>query len=274
LVSRSTLGRELADRVERGNELISREIRDERELEVARADYYTWDEYNSQLLRRRFSNDELVDQYRESFLFGAAFEQTLHEKVEDHRDDVRRKVRQLQSIVEQLDLYDEPAEEIRPPAPDTPQLEAGERAEIFVVHGHDEARKLEVATFLEDVTGHRPTILHEQPNEGRTVIEKLEYHAARARLAVVLLTADDEGRRRGIDPLLPRGRQNVVFELGFFAARLTRAGVVLLYESDVELPSDMSGVLYIRLDDAGGWKMTLARELKAVGIDVDMNSAV
>ncbi len=64
-----------------------------------------------------------------------------------------------------------------------------------------------------------------------------------------------------------------MFELGFFAARLRRSGVVILYESDVELPSDMSGVLYVRLDDAGGWKMALARELRAVGIDVDMNKA-
>jgi predicted nucleotide-binding protein len=143
------------------------------------------------------------------------------------------------------------------------------------VHGHDDARKLEVARFIEAVTAQRPVILHEQANEGRTIIEKLEHYAAEARFAIVLLTADDEARRQGSeDALIPRGRQNVVLELGYFLAALSRSRVVLLYESDVELPSDMSGVLYVRLDEAGGWKMALAREMQATGIVVDINRAL
>ncbi len=44
---------------------------------------------------------------------------------------------------------------------------------VFVVHGHDEAAKQEVARLLEKLDLH-VRILHERPDKGKTVIEKLE----------------------------------------------------------------------------------------------------
>jgi predicted nucleotide-binding protein len=63
-------------------------------------------------------------------------------------------------------------------------------------------------------------ILHEKANRGLTLMEGFEHHAASASFAVVLLTADDEGRKVGEDELRPRGLQNVVLELGFSWAAL------------------------------------------------------
>jgi len=86
----------------------------------------------------------------------------------------------------------------------------------------------------------------------------------------VLLTGDDEGRKRETDgELRPRARQNVILELGFFVGALGRGRVALLYEEGVELPSDISGVLYLPLDDAGAWKRTLAREMQAAEVGID-----
>ncbi|MPQ87262.1 nucleotide-binding protein, partial [Pseudomonas sp. MAFF 730085] len=48
-----------------------------------------------------------------------------------------------------------------------------------------------VARFLERI-GFEAVILHEQANQGRTVIEKVEAHGD-VGFAVVLLTPDDEG---------------------------------------------------------------------------------
>ncbi len=112
-------------------------------------------------------------------------------------------------------------------------------------------------------------ILHEQANEGRTIIEKFEDHAAEAGYAVVLLTADDVGRAAAEADEHPRARQNVDFELGFFFGALGRRRVAMLYEEAVERPSDTDGIVRIALDDAGAWKLTLARELDAVGIPVN-----
>ena len=135
---------------------------------------------------------------------------------------------------------------------------------IFLVHGHAAEIKYEVAHFIEQETGKWPIILHEQADRSQTIIEKLERHASGADFAVVLLTADDEGRARGEDDLTNRARQNVVFEHGYFIGKFGRQRVVALYEDGVELPSDLSGVLYKPLAD--NWKMELLGELRAAGI--------
>jgi hypothetical protein len=92
--------------------------------------------------------------------------------------------------------------------------------------------------------------------------------------AVVLLTGDDRGGPIDSDVLRPRGRQNVVFELGYFVGRVGRRQVCTLYEEAVEIPSDFSGIVYIPLDAAGAWRTLLARELKAAGFEIDLNRAL
>ncbi|MFI5624090.1 TIR domain-containing protein [Nocardioides sp. NPDC051685] len=146
---------------------------------------------------------------------------------------------------------------------------AEERGRVFIVHGHDDAHKHELARVLQDLTSTTPIILHEQPSGGRTILEKLEAFAASAGFAVALLTADDLGRAKGAESESARARQNVVFEAGYFAGRLGRERVVMLHETGVELPSDLSGVVYVGLDAAGAWKMKLAHEMSNAGMTVD-----
>jgi predicted nucleotide-binding protein len=123
--------------------------------------------------------------------------------------------------------------------------------------------------------GLKVTILHEQANGGRTVIEKFEAHAEDAAFAVVLLTPDDEGYLASKpEENKPRARQNVILELGFFLGALGRTNVCALHKGNVELPSDINGVLYVPLDEGEAWKFRLAKELRAAGIDVDMNKIV
>jgi len=133
----------------------------------------------------------------------------------------------------------------------------------------------EVARFVEQ-SGLKITILREQPNQGRTVIEKFEDVAADIGFAIVLLTGDDRGGLADADPssYSPRARQNVILELGFFLGRLRRSHVCALYEHGVEIPSDYSGVLFVPIDESGGWRLLLAREMKAAGLPIDMNRAI
>lgn len=145
---------------------------------------------------------------------------------------------------------------------------------VFLVHGHDEAALQQSARFLEKLK-QDVVILHEQPNGGRTIIEKFEEYAD-VGFAVVLLTADDKGGSvsEPVDEYKLRARQNVVLELGYFLGRLGRARVCTLYVDGVEIPSDYSGVLYVKLDSGGGWRLQLAKELHAAGLPVDMNDAL
>ncbi len=156
-------------------------------------------------------------------------------------------------------------------APVTNRPVAGTTKQIFIVHGRDEQLKETAARFLEKL-GLLPIILHEQPDKGRTVIEKFE-QCAEVGFAVVLLTPDDVGSLKDGE-LHPRARQNVIFELGYFIGRLGRERVVALHRDEVELPSDYAGVIYTSVDAGGAWKFALARELKAAGMDVDLNRIV
>ena len=142
---------------------------------------------------------------------------------------------------------------------------------VFIVHGHDTLAKETVARSLEKM-GFEAIILHEQPDAGKTIIEKIESNTDVA-YAVVLYTECDVGR----DKTKPesenqnRARQNVVFEHGYLIGKLKRDHVCALVKGDVETPGDISGVVYIQMDDNKAWEMQLYRNMKSVGIDVDMN---
>ena len=141
---------------------------------------------------------------------------------------------------------------------------------IFVVHGHDKAALQSVARFLEKIEL-EPIVLSEQPDRGLTIIEKFVEYAGQARFAIVLLTPDDFGASVSAATPSERARQNVIFELGFFVGQLGRGHVCLMRKGDVEIPTDLSGVIYSTLDDSEAWKLKLVQELKAAMIELDVN---
>lgn len=144
---------------------------------------------------------------------------------------------------------------------------------IFIVHGHDSGTKETVARFISQL-GLEPIILHEQANQGKTIIEKFEDHSD-VGYAIALITPDDTGAPiNEPDDVRQRARQNVIFEFGYFIGKLGRDRVVGLKKGDVEVPSDYSGVLYIKLDESDAWRFLLLKELKSAGYDIDANKAI
>lgn len=139
-------------------------------------------------------------------------------------------------------------------------------SKIFIVHGHDGELKQAVARIIEK-QGIEAIILSEQVNKGRTIIEKFEDYSDVGG-AICLFTADDYGRAKNGDSDNIRTRQNVVLETGYFMGKLGRNHVVLLADKDIEMPSDLSGVVYT---DTGKWEVDLLKELKAMGYAVDFN---
>ena len=229
--------------------------------------YRTWDEYNTTLLRRSFTTTKPADVYSAEpgfFVYGG--ELPFHEKVDDFRGDVGGRLRRLDSLVAQLPLFESDT---------TPKASLASAADptrngVFIVHGRADVLKQTVARVVHRMTGTEPIILHEQADKGRTIIEKFEDHASEVGFATVLLTGDDTGGLSGGDQHA-RARQNVVFELGYFFGKLGRSRVAVLYEPGVELPSDVSGLLYIEVDAGGGWQYRLGKELRAAGIEADLN---
>ena len=125
--------------------------------------------------------------------------------------------------------------------------------QAFIVHGHDESEKLALKNYLQN-TLHmtEPLVLHEQPSQGRTIIEKLEFMGVKASVVFVLLTPDD--KFCGHDTANSekrRARQNVIFEMGYFMGTLGRKSgrVILLHKGNLDLPSDIEGLVYIDINN-------------------------
>lgn len=139
-------------------------------------------------------------------------------------------------------------------------------SKVFIVHGHDGELKEAVARIVEK-QGLKAIILSEQANEGKTIIEKIEAHSD-VSSAICLFTADDVGKKKTDLKSKPRARQNVVFEAGYFMGKLGRDKLVIISEKGLELPSDMSGVVYT---DKANWEISVLKELKAIGYAIDYN---
>lgn len=137
---------------------------------------------------------------------------------------------------------------------------------VFIVHGHDGELKHSVARIVEK-QGIEAIILSEQANQGNTIIEKFEQYSDVSG-AICLFTADDLAKAKSGDTMQPRARQNVVFEAGYFMGKLGRRNVIILADSGVEMPSDLSGVVYT---NTANWQIDLLKELKAMGYTVDFN---
>jgi predicted nucleotide-binding protein len=266
-VSPTEAATKIEDRIKRGRDLREREVRTAADIEACRNDFRTWDAYNIELLKRLFTTPKYAEEY--AYWGGIAIGRDLNaqERLDELREDVAERIRRLESIRERLELIPLAATATT----DVSRAPRKHTNRAFVVHGHDEAARETIARFLEKL-GVEAVILHEQPTEGRTIVEKLE-HYSEVDFAIVLLTPDDVGGAKNAAQQ-PRARQNVVLELGFFVGKLGRNHVCALYRGPLELPSDYLGVGYVALDSNGGWRLQLAKELRSAGFAIDMNLAL
>lgn len=222
-------------------------------------EFEIWYTYIRELLKRLIDTDELLVEFDNSYYVTRGFEENLSTCVKEA-------IVILKSIQSKLELIPESTTMKSYDSPIKPQ---GNR--VFIVHGHNDGIKEAVARLVEKI-GLHAIILHEQPDQGKTVVEKFENYSDVA-FAIIILTADDRGgvKTKQYKNQRLRARQNVIFEHGFFVAKLGRENVCALYEEEVELPSDLRGVLYKPLDIIGNWKYSLGKEMQAAGLPIDLN---
>lgn len=151
--------------------------------------------------------------------------------------------------------------------PKEPETDSGkstieENPKAFIAHGGETKARNKLQRFL-IALGVQPLIIEEEPKEGRSPNEQIEYFLKQANCAVILGTADDKELKDG--KLYPR--RNVHIEIGRVQERFPRR-IVFLLEVGASFPSNISEKLYTRfthenMDEAF---ITITRELKAFGI--------
>jgi len=273
LISREEAKEQIKLQIEKGQDILEMDILHNAVLKEADDKYKKWKDYTRELLLRSFDNESIADEFSHSIpAIIANVMATTRDRLNLLVTKMNSAIQKLESIWERLDLIPE-SNRISEQEPEYKKQQLLPNKNVFVVHGHDEATKQTVARFLEKLNL-KPIILHEQPNRGRTIIEKFEDYSD-VSFAVVILTPDDVGYLKDKPKdAKPRPRQNVILELGFFLGKLGRERVCSLYIGDIELPSDYDGVVYVAMDPSDGWKLKLAGEIKAAGIDVDLNRAL
>jgi predicted nucleotide-binding protein len=268
---RADVAPQLQDRIKLGKEIqessrLTVGSIPKRDLPTYKRDAIKWSEFNVTLLETVFTNNTVASEYKRA-AFGMSINAGDTGTAKLFAEGVDQQIQKLESVLERLDLYAElPAVLVE--ARERIPIEYRDQ-KVFIVHGHDEAALQVIARFLETI-GLQAIVLREQPDQGRTTIEKFEACAREVGFAVALLTPDDLGGSAAALEQAARARQNVIFELGYFVGRLGRGRACVVRKGELEIPSDLFGVVYTTLDHpAEGWKIRLARELRAAGFEFD-----
>ena len=272
-ISNADFVNRLEKRIGIGEELFTRTISNQDELSTANSDYKIWTEYNFEMLKQVFSieNNDYKSSYDGagySFMVGQLGE-VQGNPVQSFKNKVKYKLDNLKSLLSRTELLKSQVDTSTQVIVTMP-IPTVSKTEVFIVHGHDEAAKTNTARFIEKL-GLTPIILHEQASGSMTVIEKIEAYS-NVGFGIILYTPCDTGAKKEENPKLKnRARQNVVFEHGFLIGKIGRQNVCALVKDDIETPNDISGVVYVKMDDDDAWHLKVARELRNSGYEIDMN---
>lgn len=256
LTNQITEGRKIAEELKAGDKNPAQKL----------SRYKTWHDYNSTLLDVSFTNNQMLFDYLKSTPSKATLlrrEPTDRDRVGWAAESLSYQIMALESILARIEII--PVEN---GTAEQPQEEV--KKAVFLIHGHDVESKQEIARFIES-RNLNTVILDEQPSQGKTIIEKFEAHSD-VGFAIALLTEDDVGSTKDgrEEEEKYRARQNVIFELGYFMGKIGRGRVCLMQKGEIEFPSDLHGIIYIPIDESGGWKFKLLKEIKATGLPVDL----
>ena len=269
IIPKKTFKEELKSQCEKGKEIIGVPIQKAEDINELNKAVHSWFEFNLEHLKRAFNVP--YNEYRKKYndageLIGLMSGQgrgnrTPQQKLKNYIDKVKAKISVLENLHDQTDLL-------------RSEVESNEDSidrnnnQVFIVHGHDDSVKEEMASFIEAL-GFEPIILHKKASSGMTIIEKIDFYS-NVGFGIVLYTPCDLGAKKGEEnKLQARARQNVVFEHGYIIGKLKRENVCAVVKGNVEKPNDISGVVYVQMEN--DWKLDIAKELQNSGYNVDFN---
>ena len=264
-VEKGSLIKSLKNQVTEGEKIEEELKAGDKNLTQKLSRYKSWHDFNRTLLDVSFTNKQMLMDYSNSTPSKATLlrrKPTDHDRVRWAADKLSYQIAALESVLGRIEII--PVENGF-----AEQLQNEVKYAVFIIHGHDSASTHEIARYVEQLDL-KVIILDEQPSQGRTIIEKFEAQSD-VGFTIALLTPDDVGSIKDKqEEEKYRARQNVIFELGYFMGKIGRGRVCLMQKGEIEFPSDLHGIIYIPIDESGGWKLKLLKELRAARLPVDM----
>lgn len=264
--------KDLDERIEIGKEIFDRKVNSLQAMNKIREDFSFWNDYNIEYLKQAFNNE--YNEYKKNYVATGKARYTVltdsksdAQKLIEFKERVRSKINYLLKLKAKTNLIKTNNFDNINNVDKSLKMNT---KDVFIVHGHDEEAKIKTARFIEKLDL-KPIILHEQASGSKTVIEKIEAYS-NVGFGIVLYTPCDIGAKKEDSPNIKnRARQNVVFEHGFLIGKIGRENVCALVKGDIETPNDISGVVYVKMDEDEAWQMKILRELRNSGYEIDAN---
>lgn len=275
-ISHEEFKSKLIEQISNGKMIYSTDIQTEGQLLTNEKEYNLWNDYNTEYLKSVFTIAE--NKYRQRYsstgsmigvrevLAGVNTSDPIYRR-RRFRQLIEAKIEDMESLLLKADLI--PSEIENSSSMKKEPISISHRPSVvFIIHGHDEEMKKSVQVFLSrgDL---QDIVLHEQPDKNLTVIEKLIQEGAAADYVIGLLSPDDVQEDGSV-----RARQNVILEIGYFIGKLGRDKVRLLRRGNTAIPSDLQGILFENYDEAGAWRIKLAKEIQAVGVPINIDKII
>ncbi|MFN7959864.1 MAG: nucleotide-binding protein [Thermoanaerobaculia bacterium] len=99
---------------------------------------------------------------------------------------------------------------------------------------------------------------------GRFLLSEIE-NASRGCDAALFLVTKDDAVTQSDGALVESPRDNVVFEIGYFAARLGMERTLLLVEQGTQIPSDWGGIIRVEFKNRSDMSNAVLRSLRELG---------
>ena len=235
-VSRVEASEKILERINIGKELLEPQISSEEEFGKLKSETWKWVDYNKTLFNTLFHESPLPDWHGKPFLYIAV--RSLIEEITDHGENVSRWINDLESIYEQLELYEElPNNTQHTMNNDTMN---NENKKIFIGHGRSDIWR-ELKDFIVDTLGLEYDEFNRISPAGKATSDRLKEMLKESSIAFLIMTGEDEQADGSL-----HARENIIHEAGLFQGKVGFERAIILLEKGCQEFSNIHGLGQIR----------------------------
>ena len=236
-VNKAITSEKIQDQINIGKELHKSQISSEQELTKLKHETEKWADHNITLLNTLFDNSPLSSLH--GCKIGAVIyrEDNVFRETEAYKRSLNRWINDLESIFEQLDLYEELSNNT---------LQAldhntanNKNMKMFIGHGRSHLWR-EFKDFLVETLGLEYEEFDRVPAAGKSINDRLEEMLDKSCMAFLIMTGEDEHSDGSLN-----ARQNVVHEIGKCQDKFGTERTIILLEEGCEKFSNIDGIIYI-----------------------------
>ena len=237
-VSEAKASEKIRRRIDKGKELLETEISTAEEFKDFERVTEKWSNYNTTLFHVLFDKSPLPNTHGEranrSFFYRVNM---ITHWARDHKENIGNWIHDLDSIYEQLELYEELPNNTQQAVNNSPIN--NENKTIFIGHGRSPIWR-EAKDFITETLGLEYEEFDRISAAGKSINNRLEEMLGKSCMAFLIMTGEDE-HLDGSE----HARQNVIHEIGKCQDRFGSERAIILLEEGCQEFSNIDGIVYI-----------------------------